>query len=120
MHHHNSHRRQFVEVLQFFIIAVSVIVVAVPEGLPLAVTICLAYAVRAVMKEKNLVRHLSAVEVMGTSTSMLPCGLFVSFRMLCMPVYYCFRLFSPLPNAYYFARTRWLHHDLLRQDWDAH
>lgn len=58
-------RRQFVNVLQFFIVAVSVIVVAVPEGLPLAVTICLAYAVRAVMRERNLVRHLSAVEVMG-------------------------------------------------------
>lgn len=70
------------EVLQFFIIAVSVIVVAVPEGLPLAVTICLAYAVRAVMKEKNLVRHLSAVEVMGTTR---PCALLHPAVVIFMP-----------------------------------
>lgn len=57
------------EILQFFIIGVTVIVVAVPEGLPLAVTICLAYSVRAMMKDKNLVRHLDACEVMGGCTN---------------------------------------------------
>ena len=63
------YRNDFVEVLQFFIIGVTVVVVAVPEGLPLAVTICLAYSVRAMMKDKNLVRHLDACEVMGGCTN---------------------------------------------------
>jgi len=43
-----------------FIIGVAIIVVAVPEGLPLAVTIALAYSVGKMKDENNLVRHLSA------------------------------------------------------------
>jgi P-type Ca2+ transporter type 2C len=43
-------------VLNAFIIAVTVVVVAVPEGLPLAVTISLAYSVSKMFKENNLVR----------------------------------------------------------------
>jgi len=53
------------EILNYFIIAVTVIVVAVPEGLPLAVTIALAYSVMKMKDEKNLVRYLSACETMG-------------------------------------------------------
>lgn len=52
-------------VLSFFIIAVTVIVVAVPEGLPLAVTIALAYSVGKMKDENNLVRYLAACETMG-------------------------------------------------------
>ena len=48
-----------------FIIAVSIIVVAVPEGLPLAVTIALAYSVGKMKEENNLVRYLQACETMG-------------------------------------------------------
>lgn len=48
-----------------FIIAVSIIVVAVPEGLPLAVTIALAYSVGKMKDENNLVRYLQACETMG-------------------------------------------------------
>lgn len=43
-----------------FIIGVAIIVVAVPEGLPLAVTIALAYSVGKMKDENNLVRHLAA------------------------------------------------------------
>lgn len=53
------------ELLNFFIIAVTIIVVAVPEGLPLAVTIALAYSVGKMKDENNLVRWLSACETMG-------------------------------------------------------
>ena len=53
------------EILSFFIIAVTVIVVAVPEGLPLAVTIALAYSVGKMKDENNLVRYLAACETMG-------------------------------------------------------
>jgi len=49
----------------FFIIGVTIVVVAVPEGLPLAVTISLAYSMRQMMQDQNLVRHLSACETMG-------------------------------------------------------
>lgn len=45
--------------------AVSIIVVAVPEGLPLAVTIALAYSVGKMKDENNLVRYLQACETMG-------------------------------------------------------
>lgn len=44
-------------------------VVAVPEGLPLAVTISLAYSMFKMMKDNNLVRHLAACETMGGATN---------------------------------------------------
>lgn len=53
----------------YFIVAVTILVVAVPEGLPLAVTISLAYSMRKMMKDNNLVRHLKACETMGSVTT---------------------------------------------------
>lgn len=53
------------QLVDAFIIAVSIIVVAVPEGLPLAVTIALAYSVGKMKDENNLVRFLQACETMG-------------------------------------------------------
>jgi len=55
--------------VKFFIIGVTVLVVAVPEGLPLAVTLSLAYSVKKMMKDNNLVRHLDACETMGNATA---------------------------------------------------
>ncbi|KAL3533732.1 hypothetical protein ACH5RR_007253 [Cinchona calisaya] len=54
--------------LNFFATAVTIIVVAVPEGLPLAVTLSLAFAMKKLMDDKALVRHLSACETMGSAT----------------------------------------------------
>ena len=51
--------------LNAFIISVVVIVVAIPEGLPMAVTISLAYSVRKMNDENNLVKNLNAAETMG-------------------------------------------------------
>ncbi|KAJ1949936.1 plasma membrane calcium, partial [Linderina pennispora] len=48
--------------------AITVVVVAVPEGLPMAVTIALAYATTKMLKDGNLVRQLSACETMGGAT----------------------------------------------------
>lgn len=48
------------EIIEYFIIAVSIVVVAVPEGLPLSVTIALAYSVGKMKEENNLVRYLQA------------------------------------------------------------
>ena len=52
-------------VINACIVAITIIVVAVPEGLPLAVTISLAYSVNQMRKENNLVRRLEAAETMG-------------------------------------------------------
>ncbi|PON79530.1 P-type ATPase [Parasponia andersonii] len=48
-------------------VAVTIVVVAVPEGLPLAVTLTLAYSMRKMMADKALVRRLSACETMGSA-----------------------------------------------------
>ncbi|MBE3044332.1 calcium-translocating P-type ATPase, PMCA-type, partial [Candidatus Bathyarchaeota archaeon] len=55
--------------LEIFIVVVTIIVVAVPEGLPLAVTLALAFATRRMLRDNNLVRHLKACEVMGNATT---------------------------------------------------
>eukprot|EP00484_Ammonia_sp_Unknown_P011182 CAMPEP_0197073056 /NCGR_PEP_ID=MMETSP1384-20130603/210406_1 /TAXON_ID=29189 /ORGANISM="Ammonia sp." /LENGTH=1037 /DNA_ID=CAMNT_0042511881 /DNA_START=129 /DNA_END=3241 /DNA_ORIENTATION=+ len=55
--------------LLFFIIAVTIVVVAVPEGLPLAVTISLAYSMKKMLCDNNFVRHLQACETMGNATT---------------------------------------------------
>jgi len=53
------------EIVRYFIVAVTVVVVAVPEGLPLAVTISLAYSVAKMQKGNCLVRKIEASETMG-------------------------------------------------------
>ena len=55
--------------LKLFIVSVTVVVVAVPEGLPLAVTLALAFATTGMMKDNNLVRILKACETMGNATT---------------------------------------------------
>ncbi|KAJ3009739.1 UNVERIFIED_CONTAM: Calcium-transporting ATPase 10, plasma membrane-type [Siphonaria sp. JEL0065] len=53
---------------QYFVIGITVVVVAVPEGLPLAVTISLAFSMFKMIKENCFVRHLDASETMGEAT----------------------------------------------------
>lgn len=55
-------------VLKYFMMAVSLIVMAVPEGLPMAVTLALALNMRRMLKSNNLVRKLHACETMGAVT----------------------------------------------------
>lgn len=52
-----------------FIVGITIVVVAVPEGLPLAVTITLAYSLKKMAQDKALVRHLGACEAMGGATA---------------------------------------------------
>lgn len=59
-----------IKVLDAFIIAVTIIVVAVPEGLPLAITLSLAFAMRKMMRDNNHVRRLEACETMGSATQL--------------------------------------------------
>lgn len=62
----------FIEIAEFVLgsimIAVTLIVVAVPEGLPMSVTVSLALSMRRMLKENNLVRKLHACETMGAAT----------------------------------------------------
>lgn len=55
-------------VLNYFMMAVTLIVMAVPEGLPMAVTLALALNMRRMLKNNNLVRKLHACETMGAAT----------------------------------------------------
>lgn len=55
--------------LDILIVAITVIVVAVPEGLPLAVTLALAFATTRMLKDNNLVRLLRSCETMGNATT---------------------------------------------------
>ncbi|MDE5877619.1 MAG: calcium-translocating P-type ATPase, PMCA-type [Muribaculaceae bacterium] len=54
--------------LQTCMIAVTLVVVAVPEGLPMAVTLALAYSMRRMLRTNNLVRKMHACETMGATT----------------------------------------------------
>ena len=54
--------------LDAIIISITIIVVAIPEGLPLAVTISLSFSSAKMVKEKNLVRKLESCETMGSVT----------------------------------------------------
>ena len=66
----NNH--SFIEIAEFLLgsimLAVTLIVVAVPEGLPMSVTVSLALSMRKMLKENNLVRKLHACETMGATT----------------------------------------------------
>ncbi|KAI0396608.1 putative calcium P-type ATPase [Xylariaceae sp. FL0594] len=66
---HESPSQKGQAFINIFIVVVTIIVVAVPEGLPLAVTLALAFATNRMLKDNNLVRHLKACEVMGNATT---------------------------------------------------
>lgn len=55
-------------ILQYFMVAVTLIVVSVPEGLPMSVTLSLALSMRKMLKTHNLVRKMHACETMGATT----------------------------------------------------
>ncbi|XP_065104484.1 plasma membrane calcium-transporting ATPase 3a isoform X2 [Paramisgurnus dabryanus] len=86
--------------VKFFIIGVTVLVVAVPEGLPLAVTISLAYSVKKMMKDNNLVRHLDACETMGNATAICSdkTGTLTTNRMTVVQIYVGDKHFRDIPT----------------------
>ena len=58
----------FAHVLNYFMVAVTLIVVSVPEGLPMSVTLSLALSMNRMLKTNNLVRKMHACETMGATT----------------------------------------------------
>ena len=60
---------EYQNLLDYFIVAITVLAVAVPEGLPLAVTLALAFSSNKMMSDQNLVKHLESCETMGCATT---------------------------------------------------
>ncbi|KAK3986800.1 Ca2+-transporting ATPase [Cladorrhinum sp. PSN332] len=68
-HNHGTAEKKAQNFLRILITSITVVVVAVPEGLPLAVTLSLAFATKKMTRENNLVRHLQSCETMGNATA---------------------------------------------------
>ena len=101
------------KMIDFVIIAVTVIVVAVPEGLPLAVTISLAFSVMKMKKENNLVRKLDASETMGGANEICTdkTGTLTKNQMSVKQFYTLEQVFSGRPANFSQLKTT----DLLQQ-----
>jgi magnesium-transporting ATPase (P-type) len=91
----------FSQILHFVIIGITVLVVAIPEGLPLAVTIALAFSVKKMLKDNNLVRHLHACETMGNATSICSdkTGTLTTNRMTVVESYFAGIHYDVTPKA---------------------
>lgn len=88
-------------VLEAFIMAVTIVVVAVPEGLPLAVTLSLAYSTQKMMDDNNLIRVLAACETMGNATNICSdkTGTLTENRMTVVQCWLAGSFYSKLPKA---------------------
>lgn len=89
-------------VINFVIIAITVIVVAVPEGLPLAVTISLAFSVMKMKEENNLVRKLEASETMGGANEICTdkTGTLTKNQMSVRKIYFLDQIFEGVPSNF--------------------
>jgi len=96
-----DHHVHWSELLSFLISGVTIFVVAVPEGLPLAVTIALAFSVKKMLKDQNLVRHLSACETMGSATTICSdkTGTLTTSRMTVVKIYCGNEIFEDIANV---------------------
>jgi Ca2+ transporting ATPase len=85
------HSKHWSELVSFIITAITVLVVAIPEGLPLAVTISLAFSVKKMMDDNNLVRNLNSCETMGAATTICSdkTGTLTTNNMTVMRAFFC-------------------------------
>lgn len=92
----------FNDIVDIVIIGVTIIVVAIPEGLGLSVSLSLAYATIQMLKDNNLVRHLSACEVMSNTTSICSdkTGTLTMNKMAVVDGHIFDKQLSNDPNAY--------------------
>nr|XP_051200553.1 calcium-transporting ATPase 5, plasma membrane-type-like [Lolium perenne] len=94
-------KQGFMGAIRIFTIAVTIVVVAVPEGLPLAVTLTLAYSMRKMMRDKALVRRLSSCETMGSATTICSdkTGTLTLNKMTVVEVYLSETKLNPCDNT---------------------
>ncbi|KAG2453779.1 hypothetical protein HYH02_001989 [Chlamydomonas schloesseri] len=87
--------------LQFLLYAITITVVSIPEGLPLAVTLTLAYSMKKMMKDKNFVRVLSACETMGGATAICSdkTGTLTENRMTVVEGWFAGTAYPQVPEA---------------------
>ncbi|THU64608.1 hypothetical protein C4D60_Mb01t28250 [Musa balbisiana] len=93
--------------IKILTVAVTIVVVAVPEGLPLAVTLTLAYSMHKMMADKALVRRLSACETMGSATTICSdkTGTLTLNQMTVVEAYVGGRKIDPPDNAELLSST---------------
>lgn len=110
---HPDYPDAFESILSFFIIGITIIVVAVPEGLPLAVTLTLVYSMKKMIKDHVLVRELNACETMGSATTICSdkTGTLTENRMTVVKGYFYGHLYDTLPTLQDIGGTT--HRDLL-------
>jgi calcium-translocating P-type ATPase len=96
-----DHKVHWSELLGFVITGITIFVVAVPEGLPLAVTIALAFSVKKMLKDNNLVRHLSACETMGGATTICSdkTGTLTTSRMTVVKMWAADKVYNKVEDA---------------------
>jgi Ca2+ transporting ATPase len=87
-------------IISYLIQAITVVVVAVPEGLPLAVALALSFAVQKMTKDNNLVRHLDACETMGNATTICSdkTGTLTTNRMTSVECWIADTTFTRIPS----------------------
>eukprot|EP00271_Cylindrocystis_brebissonii_P003606 TRINITY_DN1476_c0_g1_i1.p1 TRINITY_DN1476_c0_g1~~TRINITY_DN1476_c0_g1_i1.p1 ORF type:complete len:1076 (+),score=253.31 TRINITY_DN1476_c0_g1_i1:223-3450(+) len=90
------------QLVRYFAIAVTIIVVAVPEGLPLAVTLTLAFAMKRMMADQALVRKLAACETMGSATTICSdkTGTLTTNRMTVVTAFMGGKTFADVDNIH--------------------
>ena len=90
------------KLIEFVIIAITIIVVADPEGLPLAVTISLAFSVMKMKEENNLVRKLEASETMGGANEICTdkTGTLTKNQMTVREIYFNDQIYSGRPSHF--------------------
>ena len=89
------------ELIHGFVTSITLLVVAIPEGLPLAVTITMAYSVQKMLADMNLVRYLGACETMGSATTICSdkTGTLTTNRMTVMKSWMGGTLYDTMPDA---------------------
>ncbi|KAL0486083.1 calcium-transporting ATPase [Acrasis kona] len=86
--------------MRYLVFAISIVVMAVPEGLPLAVAISLAFSMKKMLKDNNLVRHLDACETMGSATTICSdkTGTLTTNRMVVSEIWIAGQKYDAIPK----------------------
>lgn len=98
----NNLNKMWNYIVDIFVLSITVVIVAVPEGLPLAVTISLAYSMNRMRSDQNLIKVLPACETMGSVTSLCSdkTGTLTKNKMVVRNIYIGQKLYTRIPYMY--------------------